>query len=370
MWTRYDILIMPPSFPFGGMENPCLTFVTPCIVVGDKSLIDVVIHEISHSWFGNLVTNANWSEFWLNEGFTMYAQRRIQEKIYGPTFNALETATGQSLLLAQIDLDGSDDPFTRLRVVIEKGVDPEDTYNETPYEKGFCFVSYLCSLVGDVDKFDNFLKAYVNHFKFKSVVAEDMFDFYLNYFPELKENKVDEKKGMEFHKVWLNRTGQPPFTPDLSAKDALAAEADKAAEIMSDGRRKATEAPDISNWQTYQTMYFLDILSRNSPLPDGCMNKLATTYPSLAQSKNAEIMQRWCEIVIKNDASEHFENVRNFLTIQGKQKYTKPLYKLMAKGTSNVRHLAGSIFKETRDALHICVRQYVIEILDAEGIMV
>lgn len=80
---RYDLLFMPPSFPFGGMENPCLTFVTPCLLAGDRSLADVIIHEISHSWFGNLVTNANWGEFWLNEGFTMYAQRRISTVLFG-----------------------------------------------------------------------------------------------------------------------------------------------------------------------------------------------------------------------------------------------------------------------------------------------
>ncbi|XP_035828765.1 aminopeptidase B [Aplysia californica] len=370
VWTRYDILIMPPSFPFGGMENPCLTFVTPCIVVGDKSLIDVVIHEISHSWFGNLVSIANWGEFWLNEGFTMYAQRRIQDKIYGRPFSALETATGQSLLHSQIDLDGTDHPLTKLRVVIDEGVDPEDTYNETPYEKGFCFVSYLCSLTGDVEKFDDFLKAYVEQFKFKSIVSEDLFDFFFSYFPKLKEEKVDEKRGFEFVKTWLDKPGRPVFTPDLSDKDRLTAEADEVAEIMSDGRRKGSEAKDISGWQTYQIMYFLDILSRNSPLPDGCMQKLAATYPQLAKSQNAEITLRWCEIVIKNDASEHFDNVRNFLKSQGKQKYTKPLYVLMARGTDRARHLGASVFRETRDALHVQVRQYVAEILEEAGILV
>jgi len=370
VWTRYDILIMPPSFPFGGMENPCLTFVTPCIVVGDKSLIDVVIHEISHSWFGNLVTNANWSEFWLNEGFTMYAQRRIEEKLFGKPFYALEAATGQSLLDVQYDLNGVDSPLSRLRVVIEKGVDPEDTYNETPYEKGFCFVSYLCSLVGSVEEFDAFLKEYVKKFRYQSIVAEDLFDFFFSQFPKLKEEKVDEKPKLEFVKTWLNKAGRPPYVPDLSAKDSLTADADKAAEIMCDGRRKATDAPDISNWQMYQTMYFMDIVSKNSPLPDGCFKKLASTYPSFAKSSNAELLQRWCEIVIKNDACDYFDNVKQFLSMQGKKKYTKPLYRLMAQGTDSVRKLASSCFKETRASLHIQVREEVAQILDDTGILV
>lgn len=158
VWGRYDVLFMPPSFPFGGMENPCLTFVTPCLLAGDGSLADVIIHEVSHSWFGNLVTNANWGEFWLNEGFTMYAQRRISTILFGAAYTCLEAATGRALLRQHMDLTGEEHPLNKLRVKIEPGVDPDDTYNETPYEKGFCFVSYLAHLAGDQDQFDKFLQ--------------------------------------------------------------------------------------------------------------------------------------------------------------------------------------------------------------------
>lgn len=113
---------MPPSFPFGGMENPCLTFVTPCLLAGDRSLVDVIIHEISHSWFGNLVTNATWGEFWLNEGFTMYAQRRISTEVYGLPYTCLEAATGRALLRQHMDATGEDHPLNKLRVVIEPGL--------------------------------------------------------------------------------------------------------------------------------------------------------------------------------------------------------------------------------------------------------
>ncbi|KAH9524470.1 hypothetical protein Btru_054664 [Bulinus truncatus] len=136
VWAEPSVLDSAQK-EFQGMENPCLTFVTPCIIVGDKSLTDVVIHEITHSWFGNLVTNANWSEFWLNEGFTMFGQRRISETLHGRQAMCLEATTGQSLLHRHIEHKGHDHPLTRLRVIIEKGVDPDETYNETPYEKGF-----------------------------------------------------------------------------------------------------------------------------------------------------------------------------------------------------------------------------------------
>ncbi|KAH9514109.1 hypothetical protein Btru_030278 [Bulinus truncatus] len=161
VWAEPSVLDSAQK-EFQGMENPCLTFVTPCIIVGDKSLTDVVIHEITHSWFGNLVTNANWSEFWLNEGFTMFGQRRISETLHGRQAMCLEATTGQSLLHRHIEHKGHDHPLTRLRVIIEKGVDPDETYNETPYEKGF-----------------------------------------------------------EFIKTWLEGTGRPPFEPDLSASAEL-----------------------------------------------------------------------------------------------------------------------------------------------------
>ncbi|XP_045250850.2 aminopeptidase B isoform X3 [Macaca fascicularis] len=131
VWGRYDLLFMPPSFPFGGMENPCLTFVTPCLLAGDRSLADVIIHEISHSWFGNLVTNANWGEFWLNEGFTMYAQRRISTILFGAAYTCLEAATGRALLRQHMDITGEENPLNKLRVKIEPGFE-FDRWLNTP----------------------------------------------------------------------------------------------------------------------------------------------------------------------------------------------------------------------------------------------
>jgi aminopeptidase B len=370
VWGCYDILIMPPSFPYGGMENPCLTFVTPCIIVGDQSLTDVVIHEITHSWFGNLVTNANWSEFWLNEGFTMFGQRRIEEKIYGRPAMCLEAETGQSLLRRHIEQEGNDSSLTRLRVIIGKGVNPDDTYNETPYEKGFAFVSYLQHLVGDVDKFDKFLRDYIQTFKYKSIVAEDLFGYFLNYFPELNEQKVHEKPGFEFVKTWLNTPGWPPYNPDLSAHSELTEPAKMSASLFSSKQEAAglsEDVRDIENWVTYKKLYFLDRLAESSPLAPENAQRLVEHCPFLSTSNNAEVKLRWCEIVIKNDLTEKFEDIRQFLHSQGKQKYTKPLYQKMMNGSQGVKDLAKKIFDETKPSLHQIVRKYVEEILQRGG---
>ncbi|XP_048967959.1 aminopeptidase B isoform X2 [Canis lupus baileyi] len=326
VWGRYDLLFMPPSFPFGGMENPCLTFVTPCLLAGDRSLADVIIHEISHSWFGNLVTNANWGEFWLNEGFTMYAQRRISTVLFG--------------------------------------VDPDDTYNETPYEKGFCFVSYLAHLVGDQDRFDTFLKAYVNEFKFQSILAEDFLEFYLEYFPELKERRVDSIPGLEFDR-WLNSPGWPPYLPDLSPGDSLMRPAEELAQQWATEELDmgAIGAVAISTWKTYQLVYFLDKILQRSPLPPGNVKKLAETYPNVSNSRNAELRLRWGQIVLKNDHQEDFWKVKEFLQSQGKQKYTLPLYRAMMGGSGEAQALARETFAATAKQLHSNVVNYVQQIV-------
>ncbi|XP_045312453.1 aminopeptidase B [Leopardus geoffroyi] len=364
VWGRYDLLFMPPSFPFGGMENPCLTFVTPCLLAGDRSLADVIIHEISHSWFGNLVTNANWGEFWLNEGFTMYAQRRISTVLFGSAYTCLEAATGRALLRQHMDITGEENPLNKLRVKIEPGVDPDDTYNETPYEKGFCFVSYLAHLVGDQDEFDNFLKAYVNEFKFQSILADDFLEFYLEYFPELKKKRVDSIPGFEFD-LWLNTPGWPPYLPDLSPGDSLMKPAEELAQlwVTKELDMKAIEAVAISTWKTYQLVYFLDKILQKSPLPPGNVKKLGETYPKISNSQNAELRLRWGQIVIKNDHQEDFWKVKEFLQSQGKQKYTLPLYHAMMGGSEVAQTLAKETFKATAPQLHSNVVNYVQQIV-------
>ncbi|KAF7238952.1 Aminopeptidase B [Varanus komodoensis] len=364
VWGRYDVLFMPPSFPFGGMENPCITFVTPCLLAGDRSLADVIIHEISHSWFGNLVTNAHWGEFWLNEGFTMYAQRRISTELYGAAYTSLEAATGRALLRQHMDNTGEDHPLNKLRVQIEPGIDPEDTYNETPYEKGYCFVSYLAHLVGDQSKFDAFLQAYVNEFKFQSITADDALEFYLKYFPELKKQGVDKIPGYEFDR-WLNVPGWPPYLPDLSPGKQLMKPAMQLAELWAsaDLNMSAIKSVDISAWKTYQLVYFLDKILEKSPLPDGNIEKMSALYPNISKAQNAELQLRWCQILLKNNHEAEFGKVKYFLHSQGKQKYTLPIYRAMMSGSETSRALAVETFSATASQLHVNVQNYVKKIL-------
>ncbi|XP_041944665.1 aminopeptidase B isoform X2 [Alosa sapidissima] len=364
VWGRYDVLFMPPSFPFGGMENPCLTFVTPCLLAGDRSLADVIVHEICHSWFGNLVTNANWGDFWLNEGFTMYAQRRVCRELYGEAYTCLEAATGRALLKQHIDNTGEDHPLNKLRVKIKPGVDPDDTYNETPYEKGFCFVSYLAHLVDDQSRFDSFLQAYVDKFKFCSVMSEDTLEFFLEYFPELHKKGVHQIKGLEFES-WLNVPGWPPYLPDLSAGQSLMKPAEQLAELWVQPSLDMTAIGKVNAkpWKTYQTVYFLEQILGKSPLPEGNMKKLEEHYPHIVESSNAELRLRWAQIIAKNQHQPGYQHIRKFLSSQGKQKYTLPVYRALWGGSEETRALATDVFSSTAHQLHVNVRNYVKKIL-------
>ena len=193
VWGRYDLLVLPPSFPYGGMENPCLTFVTPTLLAGDKSLVNVVAHEIAHSWTGNLVTNANWEHFWLNEGFTVFLERKILGALAtaagrdGEKLRSFCALAGLEALNYSIEVFGADNPLTALNTELE-GIDPDDAFSSVPYEKGFTLLMYLESLVGGHEVFDPFLKSYIQEFAYKSIKSQDFIDYFTKQFPAVSKS--------------------------------------------------------------------------------------------------------------------------------------------------------------------------------------
>ncbi|XP_051855768.1 aminopeptidase RNPEPL1 [Antechinus flavipes] len=368
LWGRYDIVFLPPSFPIVAMENPCLTFIISSILESDEFLIIDIIHEVAHSWFGNAVTNATWEEMWLSEGLATYAQRRITTETYGAAFTCLETAFRLDALHRQMKLLGEDNPVSKLQVKLEPGVNPSNLMNLFTYEKGYCFVYYLSQLCGDPQNFDSFLRAYVEKYKFSSVVAQDLLDSFLNFFPELKEQSVDSKAGLEFER-WLNATGPPLAEPDLSQGSSLTRPVETLFHLWTaeplDQAAASASSIDITKWKTFQTVLFLDRLLDGSPLPQEVVMRLSKCYSSLLDSMNAEIRIRWLQIVVRNDYYPDLYKVRRFLESQMSRMYTIPLYEDLCTGA--LKSFALEVFYQTQGRLHPNLRKTIQQIL-AQGL--
>ncbi|XP_047246786.1 aminopeptidase RNPEPL1 isoform X1 [Girardinichthys multiradiatus] len=357
LWGRCDIVFLPPSFPIVAMENPCLTFIIASILESSEFLLIDVIHEIAHGWFGNAVTNATWEEMWLSEGLATYAQRRITTEAYGEAFTCLETVVRLDALHRQLRLLGDSNPVSKLQVKFEPGVNPSTLMNLFTYEKGFCFVSYLSELSGDVRRFDSFLKDYISEFKFQSVVAQDLIAYFLRYFPELQDAAVPQREGLEFER-WLSGCGPPPFEPDLSAGGALIGPVQELCDLWRSANppdQQALATFDLSVWSTFQVVLFLDRMLDHSPLPHEVIASLSASYSSLFDSLNAEIQIRWLQMVVRNTFYPDLPRVRAFLHKHTSRMYTVPLYEDLVAGV--MKCVAVEIFYQTQRRLHPNLRR-------------
>jgi len=329
-WERYDILVLPPSFPFGGMENPRLTFATPTILAGDKSLVSLVAHELAHSWSGNLVTNATWSDFWLNEGFTVYVEQRIQEKVFGARRAAMEAVLEVESLKRELATLPEKDQILHIDL---SGRDPDDGATEVPYVKGALLLRTIEKSAGR-EKFDAFLRSYFDHFAFRGITTQD-FVGYLNAHLPVRI-PLDE---------WIYRPGLPRGAA-LPSSDALQ-KVEEAAHKWADGRLGPGEIPS-SAWTTQEWRHFLESLP--AALDGGRMQALDRAF-QFTRSKNSEILQQWLLISIRNRYKPAYSRLENFLVTVGRRKYLKPLYEEMAKSPEGLA-MARSIYAKARPGYH------------------
>jgi len=357
-WGRYDLLILPPSFPFGGMENPRLTFATPTILAGDKSLVSLVAHELAHSWSGNLVTNATWRDFWLNEGFTVYLERRIQEAVYGRPRAEMEAALGLRDL--QEELATLEDRDEILHVDL-KGRDPDDGFTDVPYEKGALFLLHLEQTFGRT-RFDNFLRSYFNHFAFQSITTEQ----FLAY---LKPNLLDKyptKAPPVPVDEWINKPGLPASAPKPTSP--AFARVEEQAKRWLRGEIPATQIP-VATWTTQERLHFLKFMqSALEPPPstgkpaDASATQLSQTERSrlmgevdrafnLTRSGNSEIAFQWLMMSIQNKYEPAYPRLEEFLLSVGRRKFIRPLYQELAK-TPEGRERALEIYRRARPTYH------------------
>ncbi len=337
-WGRFDFLVMPPAFPYGGMENPRLTFLTPSLIAGDRSLVEVLAHELAHSWTGNLVTNATNEHFWLNEGFTVWAERRINEVLEGKEAVALSSALGREALQGEIDRFGADSKYTALYNE-QSGVDPDDVYSQVPYEKGCLFVTLMEKTVGRA-KFDQFLRDYMDTFQFRSLDTEEFLDFL-----EVKLPGLAEKIGA---KEWVYKPGIPANEPKVES--ARLSELKALAAGWHDGSRPDADAKD--KWSVAEWLVYLGALP-NDIGEDGCA-WIDKTF-ELTSSGNSEILCKWLVMAIDNGYEAVYDKSRAFLGSIGRMKYLKPMYKALSENPKS-EALAVKIFDEHKGMYHPIAR--------------
>ena len=337
-WDRYDILVLPPSFPFGGMENPRLTFATPTILAGDRSLVALIAHELAHSWSGNLVTNSTWRDFWLNEGFTVYLEQRIMEAIFGSERMRMETRLGMEELKEEM---AAMEPRDHVLHVDLDGRDPDDGFTGVPYEKGAAFLRRLEQVVGR-SAFDDFLRGYFDHFAFRSITTED-FRAYLELHLVAKHPQVMGEVDID---RWIEGTGLPDDAP-IPESDAFGRVEAHATKFLA-GSASARDLP-TRDWTTQEWLHFLRFFD-DRDLSVERMTALDDAF-GLTRTGNSEITCAWLLLAIRNDYGPANGRLQEFLTSQGRRKFLKPLYKELVK-TPAGHARAREIYRIARPLYH------------------
>jgi leukotriene-A4 hydrolase len=340
-WERYDLLVLPPSFPYGGMENPRLTFLTPTVIAGDKSLVSLIAHELAHSWSGNLVTNATWSDFWLNEGFTTYFEHRITEQLYGREYSEMLWQLGVTEVKQELATLPEKDQHLYIDLT---GRDPDDAPGIV-YEKGALFLRLLEETAGR-ERWDQFLRKYFDAFAFKPMDTKT-FEAYLKaQLPDVVQ-KVDIN-------AWIHGPGLPANMPQPRSQ----AFANVEAQAKAFAAGATADSLQTNGWASHQWEHFIQSLPDLTPTQ---MAALDARF-HFRDSGNSEVLSAWLEKAIDMRYEEAYPAVERFLTTQGRRKFLKPLYEKLAK-TPDGKELARRIYKTARPTYHPVSQGTIDELL-------
>ena len=337
-WDRYDMLVLPPSFPYGGMENPRLTFLTPTVLTGDKSLVSLIAHELAHSWSGNLVTFSTSKDAWLNEGITSYVENRIVEDLYGRDRADMENVIERNELASQFTADN-----TALQALaVKPGVlkDPDDNLTATVYTKGAWFMQFLEQRFGR-EAFDPFLKGYFDHFAFQSIPTQTFVDY-------LKANLLDKYPGkvtVAEVEQWIYQPGVPDFAPKTASQRFDAVDAARKT-FLDAGTLPDKKLSDA--WVTQEWVHFIEGLGEK--LKPEQLAALDGAY-HFTGTRNGEIAQRWYPLAVRSGYSQANDAIAKFLAAIGRRKLIMPTYNELVK-TPNGLRLAEATFAKARPGYH------------------
>jgi len=354
-WGRYDVLVLPPSFPFGGMENPMLTFATPTVIAGDRSLTALIAHELAHSWSGNLVTNATWNDFWLNEGFTVYFERRIMESIQGRSYADMLTSLGYGdVTYTMSDLKETGDyDLTKLKLSLDDR-DPDDGMNDVAYEKGYLLLITIENAVGR-EKFDAFLKAYFDTFRFRSVTTEQ-FIAYLREKLLPAGSEADKKVQPE---KWIYEPGFPAGFGGPPPSARFKAVEEQAHAYLNGGKASAIKT---SEWTSHEWQHFLRVTGDSLDLAQ--MKELDAQF-NFTATGNSEIAALWLEASVDHNYKTAFPALEKFLSEVGRRKFLVPLYKALMKNPET-QDLGRKIYAKARKNYHAVSVKTIDEITGYE----
>ena len=347
-WGRYDILVLPPSFPYGGMENPRLTFMTPTMLAGDRSLVSIVAHELAHSWSGNLVTNATWNDFWLNEGVTTYVERRVMEALYGRDDEEMLATLGLQDLRRTFSEVAARDQSLKLDLA---GRDPDEGATDVAYEKGALFLRTIEQAVGR-ERFDPFLQSWFDQHAFRSATTEEFLRF-------LSDRLLSQVPGVSAASLevqaWVYGPGLPDNAPEIDAKKLDLVDATVA--------RWQSGVPaadlDTAGWNSNQWVYFLRQLPEH--VAQERMADLEHAF-RFSATGNSEILFAWLRQVVRNEYRPAYPALERFLEAQGRRKFLQPLYQDLAKNAEGMV-LARRIYAQARPTYHPVAQAAVDKIL-------
>ncbi|WP_404409784.1 M1 family metallopeptidase [Pseudidiomarina marina] len=332
-WDRYDLLILPPSFPFGGMENPRLSFITPTVVSGDRSLVNLIAHELAHSWSGNLVTNASWRDLWINEGFTSYVENRIMEALFGERRANMELALGYQDLLDDMERLKPQDTVLNIDLGTRH---PDDVFSQVPYVKGQLFLVYLEQKFGR-DMFDKFLRQYFEDFAFQSISTEQ----FKKYLKRQLLDKQPDTVTMSKINEWLHEPGLPEDAPKPTS-DAFTQVEQQMQRWLKGGQLQTDK------WTTHEWLHFIN----NLPLDISANNmaRLDREF-NLTNIQNSEIAHAWLKLAIVKKYEPARERLRSYLLTIGRNKLVSPLYRELAKTSDNLKW-AREVYQQAKPGYH------------------
>lgn len=347
-WGRYDVLVLPPSFPYGGMENPNLTFLTPGVIAGDRSLTSLLAHELGHSWSGNLVTNATWDDIWLNEGFTTYVEHRIGEAIFGVNEAKMQDVMSRRVLRNNMEEYGDDHPDTRLKVDT-KGRNPDDGLSDIPYEKGYAFLQTVENAVGR-EKFDAFLRKYFDDHAFQSITTDRFLRYFNDNLIKGDQELADKIKAED----WIFKPGIPPsiITPvseDFNRIDA----------IQKSWRKTGVKGLSQKIKSTNEKQHFIDNLPSDLTVAE--MSAIDKEF-NFTQGGNFVIKRQWFVPAIRHQYKTAYPAIEQFMIATSRTGSLMTLYKEMVK-TPEGKAWANQIFSKAKSGYHLTTIQAVEGIL-------